>query len=43
MKKLEDLTKEELFQLCVDLMVDGADVQGMTVEDFAKEFHKIEW
>ena len=42
MKKLEDMTKEELFYLCVDLIQDGAEVQGEEIEDFAKKY-KVEW
>ena len=42
MKRLEDMTKEELFKLCVELMIDGAEVQGRDVEDFAENYD-VKW
>lgn len=42
MKRLEDMTKEELYELCVNLMREGAEVQGCEVEVFA-EWYGIKW
>jgi hypothetical protein len=38
MKKLEDFTKDELFLLCVNLLEDSAEVQGMYVDEFAETY-----
>jgi hypothetical protein len=43
MTKLEDLTKEELFELVLDLMRDGAEVQGCSIKEFAEDYHDIDW
>lgn len=40
--RIEDMTKEQLFDLCVELMNDGAEVQGVEVEEFA-EWYKVKW
>lgn len=42
MKKLEDMTKEELYELVVDLICDGAEVQGCSECCFAERFG-VDW
>jgi len=42
MKKLEDMTKEELYYLCAELLRDGAEVQSQYVEEYAKSYG-VDW
>ena len=42
MKKLEDMTKEELYDKCVELLRDGAEVQGQDMETYANAY-EIDW
>jgi hypothetical protein len=42
MKKLEDLTEEELYWLVIELINDGAEVQGWSKKEFAENFG-IDW
>lgn len=38
LKRFEDLTRDDLIALCVELMTDGAEVQGWEVEYFAEVY-----
>ena len=41
-KSIEDLNERELKSLVYDLMRDGAEVQGIEVEDFCSDY-ELEW
>lgn len=42
LKRLEDMSYSELFNLVVDLIIDGAEVQGVDNEVFAEDFG-VDW